>query len=674
VKSSLGVLTLVLGACAAGLGVITLGAGLRRSDERLMRLGRRYVFVVLLASILAVAVMEWALLSHDFSLQYVADNNARATPLLFSITGLWAALEGSILLWALILGGYLAFTAHKFRARATDPLVVWATIVGLLVALFFFILMLGPANPFKEVTGTVPLDGRGPNALLQNNPLMAFHPPILYMGYVGFTIPFSFAIASLITGRFGEGWLTDVRRATLVAWGFLSVGIILGAWWSYAVLGWGGYWAWDPVENAALLPWLTATAFIHSVIVQERRGMLRVWNLSLIISTFCLTILGTFLTRSGVINSVHAFTQSDIGPFLLVFLALCAAVGIGLIAWRGDRLRSPGRIDSPISRESAFLVNNLLFAGLALVVLLGTVYPLLAEALQNKQVSVGEPYFDRMATPIGIALLFLMAVAPALPWRATGAEVLRKRLLVPAWVGAATMLVALAAGARGFSELITYGLAAFALAGITRQFYVGARARRAAQREAWPRAVVGAVRSNPRLYGGLVVHVGIVMIALAIATSGAFSTKSDVHLAKGQSAVVSGYKFTYLGSVTHRSAQKTVIEARVHITHDGSDLGVSTPGISSFPNFNGGIGTPSIHTTLVRDLYLTLESTPNQRGRVTIGIAVKPMIVWLWIGGGVVALGTLLALTPSLRRKRKRGEPVVETPALEHPDFESVLT
>ncbi len=671
-KASLGILALVLGASAAGLGVITLGAGLRRHDERLFKLGRRYVFLVLLASILAVVVMEWALISHDFSLQYVADNNARGTPLLFTITGLWAALEGSILLWALILGGYLAFTTHKFRARATDPVVVWATIVGLLVALFFFILMLGPANPFKEVSGAVPLDGRGPNALLQNNPLMAFHPPILYLGYVGFTIPFAFAVASLITGRFGEGWLTDTRRATLVAWGFLSVGIVLGAWWSYEVLGWGGYWAWDPVENASLLPWLTATAFIHSVIVQERRGMLRVWNLSLIISTFCLTILGTFLTRSGVINSVHAFTQSDIGPFLLVFLALCAAVGIGLIAWRGDKLRSPGRIDSPVSRESAFLVNNLLFAGLALVVLLGTVYPLLAEALQGRSLSVGEPYFDRMATPIGIALLFMMAVAPALPWRATGAEVLRKRLLIPAWAGVVTMLVALAAGARGLSELVTFGLAAFALAGIARQFYIGARARRTAQREAWPRAAVNAVRGNPRLFGGLVVHTGIVLIAVAIATSGAYSTKRDVHLEKGQSATVSGYTFTYLGSVTHRSEQKTSVQARVRITHDGSEVGVYAPGISSFPNFNGGIGTPSVHTSLTRDIYLTLVSSPNQRGRVTIGIAIKPMLVWIWIGGGVVALGTMLALTPSLRRKRGPKAPVLEPPPVEDVDLESV--
>ncbi len=675
-KASLGVLALVLGASGAGLGILTIGAGLRAHDERLLNTGRRYVFVVLVASIMAVGVMEWALISHDFSIRYVAENNARGTPLLFTITGLWAALEGSILLWALVLGGYLAFTAHKFRTRATDPLVAWATLVGLAVALFFFILMLGPANPFKEVAGAVPLDGRGPNALLQNHVLMAFHPPILYLGYVGFTIPFSFAIASLITGRFGEGWLTETRRATLVAWGFLSVGIVLGAWWSYEVLGWGGYWAWDPVENASLLPWLTATAFIHSVIVQERRGMLRVWNLALIISTFCLTILGTFLTRSGVINSVHTFTQSDIGPFLLVFLGISAAVGIGLIAWRGDRLRAPGRIDSPVSRESAFLLNNLLFAGFALVVLLGTVYPLLAEALQGKQLSVGEPYFNRMATPIGIGLLFLMAVAPALPWRATSGEVLRDRLLIPAWVGGLTMVIALVLGAHGITDLVTFGLASFALAGIARQFVVGARARRKAQGDAWPRAAFGAVRGNPRLYGGLVVHTGIVFIAVAIAASGSYGTKANVHLRKNESATVSGYTFTYLGSQTERSAQKRTVKARVRITKDGSDLGVYAPAISSFPNFDGGVGTPSVKTGFIRDLYLTLVSTPNQRGRVTIGVAINPMVSWVWIGGGVVALGTALALTPSLRRRKRpadgatRPAPLTEAPAEPEPDVE----
>jgi cytochrome c-type biogenesis protein CcmF len=652
VKASLGILGVALGASAAGLGIVTLARGLWSHDDHLLIVGRRFLFAVLVATAVAAGAMEWALLTHDFSLRYVAENNARATPLLFTVTGLWAALEGSILLWTLVLGGYLAYMAHRFRTRATDPVVAWANLVGLVVALFFFALMLGPANPFRTLS-SAPADGRGPNALLQDHPLMAFHPPLLYLGLVGFTVPFAFAAAALITGRFGEGWLEDTRRSTLFAWGCLGVGIILGAWWSYEVLGWGGFWAWDPVENAALLPWLTATAFLHSVIVQERRGMLRVWNLSLVLATFCLTILATFLTRSGVLNSVHSFTESGIGPWLLVFLAIVAAAGVGLIAWRGDQLRSPGRIDAPVSRESAFLVNNLLFAGLAFVVLLGTVYPLLAEALQGRQLSVGEPYFNRMTTPLGIALLLLMAVAPALPWRASTAEVLRRRLIVPAYAGAATMLVALALGTRGVTTVLAFGLAAFAVAGVARQFVVGVAARRRAEAERWPRALRRTVGGNPRLYGGLVVHVGVVCIALALAGFGAFTTKREVQLARGQSATVSGYRLTYVGSRTVRSAQKTSVKVLVAIHHDGSSLGVYAPAISTFPNTAEGIGTPSVRSGLLRDVYLTVVSTPNQRGRVTIGVGINAMVVWLWIGGGVVAVGTGIALSPRLRRRAR---------------------
>jgi cytochrome c-type biogenesis protein CcmF len=656
VKASLGDIALLFGAVASGLGIITLGWGLRHHDDRFLRIGRRYVVFMAIAAIVAVGAMEWALLSHDFSLSYVANNNARATPLLFTITGLWAALEGSILLWILILAGYLTFMVWRFRARATDPLVAWATVVGLAVALFFFALTLGPANPFKTLT-TVPHDGRGPNPLLQDHPLMAFHPPMLYLGYVGFTVAFAFAIAALVTGRFGEGWLADTRRATIVAWGFLTIGIILGAWWSYEVLGWGGYWAWDPVENASLLPWLTATAFIHSVIVQERRGMLRVWNLSLVVATFCLTILGTFLTRSGIINSVHSFTQSDIGPWLLAFLAVVTATGIGLIAWRADRLRVPGRIDSPVSRESAFLANNLLFGGLAFVVLLGTVFPLVAEAVRGSQLSVGGPYFDRMATPLGILLLFLMAVAPALPWRATTTDVLRRRLIGPAWVGAIAMVMALLLGAPGLSDLLVYGLAGFALAGIVRQFFVGARARHQSEAEPWARASGRMIRANPRLYGGLVVHLGVVLIAIALAASGSASVRREVRLTKGQSATVAGYRVTYLGTSKVSSPQKTTVKARVRIEHSGDDLGVYAPAISSFPDSTEGIGTPSVRTGLLRDVYLTLISSPNEAGRVTIGVAVNPMVVWLWIGGAVIGLGSIVAVSPSLRRRRNRPPP-----------------
>ena len=633
------------------LGIATLALGLRRGDARLLQLGRRYVFALLGAAILAVAVMEWALLTHDYSLRYVAENNARGTPLLFTITGLWAALEGSILLWGLVLAGYLAVTVHRFRHRATDPLVAWATLVGLVVALFFFALMLGPANPFRALAN-VPTDGQGPNPLLQNHPLMAFHPPMLYLGYVGFTIPFSFAIAALITGRFGEGWLADTRRSTLVAWGFLTAGIILGAWWSYEVLGWGGFWAWDPVENASLLPWLTGTAFIHSVIVQERRGMLRVWNLSLVVATFSLTILGTFLTRSGVLNSVHTFTESDIGPWLLTFLGVVVASSIALIAWRADALRAPGRIDSPISREAAFLGNNLLFAGLAFVVLLGTVYPLLAEALRGQQLSVGEPYFDTMGTPLGLMLLFLMAAAPALPWRAASGEVVRHRLAVPAWIGAGTMVVALVLGTRGLVPVLAFGLAAFALANIVRTVWVALRARRRAYDEGWFTAGGRMVSSNPRLYGGLVVHAGVVLVAIALASFGTFGTRREVRLERGQSTSVAGYTVTFLGTDLERSSQKTTRSARLRLARGGDVLGVYAPSISSFPNSSQGIGTPSVRTGVKEDVYLTLVSSPGAGKRVTVGVAVNPMVLWLWIGGGVMAFGTIVALLPVRRRER----------------------
>ena len=316
-KASLGYAALSVGAASCLLGIVTLAAGIRAGNAKLIAVGRRYVLGIAGASVVAAAAMEWALNTHDYTLKYVADNVANATPRLFTITALWGALEGSILLWSLILSTYLVVVTFLFRKRGTDPLVAWATITGYCVALFFFLLMLGPANPFRVMSGLVPANGTGPNPLLQNNVIMAFHPPILYAGYVGMTVPFMFAVGALVTGRFGEGWLADVRRSTLIAWGCLTIGIVLGAWWSYEVLGWGGYWSWDPVENASFMPWLTATAFIHSLMVQERRGMLRVWNLSLVIATFSLTILGTFLTRSGVINSVHAFSQSNIGPWLL---------------------------------------------------------------------------------------------------------------------------------------------------------------------------------------------------------------------------------------------------------------------------------------------------------------------------------------------------------------------
>ncbi|HXW38284.1 MAG TPA: cytochrome c biogenesis protein CcsA, partial [Acidimicrobiales bacterium] len=331
-NGALGQTGVLLGFCAAAAGVVVLATGLARRRAATLRHGLLYAPVVLLGGVVATAAMEHALLTHDFSLTYVADNNSRATPALYSVTGLWSALAGSILLWAVVLGGYATAMAWRFRRRAADPLVGWAALVVYVVAAFFFGLMLGPANPFTHVVGAVPGNGLGPNSLLQDNPLVLIHPPMLYLGFVGFTLPFAFAVAALATGRLDDDWQRETRRWTLFAWAFLTMGIILGAWWSYEVLGWGGFWSWDPVECAALLPWLVGTAYLHSVMVEERRGLLRIWNLSLVVAAFSLTILGTFLTRSGVVESVHAFSTSTLGPLLIGFFVVVVVVGFGLIA------------------------------------------------------------------------------------------------------------------------------------------------------------------------------------------------------------------------------------------------------------------------------------------------------------------------------------------------------
>ena len=631
---ALGRAGVTLGFVAAVLGVVTVGYGLVRHRPDLVRLSRAYGVLVFLGGLLALVAMERALITRDFTVGFVAQNGSSATPALFNVATLWSALEGSIILWAFILGGYVLAVVIKFRDRLADPLVGWAMLTMFVVSAFFFWLMVGPANPFTGFDPPVGYDGPGPNPLLQNHPLMAFHPPMLYLGYVGFTVPFAFAIAALATGRVGEGWLLATRRWTLIAWGFLTVGIILGAWWSYEVLGWGGYWAWDPVENASIMPWLTGTAYLHSVMVQERRGMLRVWNISLLCATFALTILGTFITRSGVLESVHAFTESDIGVALISFFAAIVFVTVGLIGWRGDRLRAPGRIDSPLSREGAFLANNVLFGAFAFVILVGTIFPLLVEAINDERISVGVPYFNRMSMPIGMALLFLMAVAPVLPWRKASTELLRHRLFWPAWIGAASMVFAVVVGARGVAPVIAFGLGGFAAGSAGRQLVLATR------RQGW-RGLVG--RAN----GGMVVHLGVVMIAVAFAASSSYVRQGEFTLAPGQSAEFAGHTLLYEGQVVREEPTKIVNQALVRI--DGT--GPWGPSLNRFANGDTTIGTPSVRTTFTHDVALSIiDIVGGENPTVTLRVTVQPLIIWLWIGGGVMALGTLMAVFPGRRR------------------------
>ena len=657
-------------AVAAGLGAAVVGIavtalGLAGRHRRWLRDARRLVLVMAVAAVAAVAVMERALITRDFTVKFVADHGSSTTPAVFNVATLWSALEGSILLWTLVLCGYAVVVAVKFGGRGPvalwgvsagddrsvikvrgrplgDPMLGWAMLVMFAVSAFFFALMIGPADPFIAVEVPPGYDGPGPNPLLQNHILMAFHPPILYLGYVGFTVPFAFAVAALATGRLGEGWLAATRRWTVAAWGFLTFGVVLGAWWSYETLGWGGYWAWDPVENASFLPWLTGTAYLHSVMVQERRGMLRVWNLSLLIATFSLTILGTFLTRSGVLASVHSFTESSVGPAILGFFAVIVAVSLALIAWRGDQLRTPGRIAAPISREGAFLANNALFAAFAFVVLLGTVFPLLVEAFDGRTISVGNPYFDRMTRPIGFALLFLMAVAPMLPWggasRHPPAELLGRRLLVPMWAAAAALVLAVVAGARGWAALLAFGLGGFAGGAALRQILLAVRRHR------W-RGLVG--RTN----GGMVVHLGVVLVAVAFAASQSYVRQAEFDLEAGQPATFAGHEIVYVGSavIVHENRTERVAFVRV------DDAKTYGPAIATYPFASQTIGIPSVRSTLRDDVALSVLSFPEEAGadRVILRVTVQPLVAWLWLGGIVMAAGTGLSLVPGRSRRQE---------------------
>jgi cytochrome c-type biogenesis protein CcmF len=481
---------------------------------------------------------------------------------------------------------------------------------------------------------------------------MAVHPPFLYLGFIGFTVPFAFAMAALVTGRLSDEWIRITRRWTLAAWLFLTVGLMLGALWSYGVLGWGGYWAWDPVENVALLPWLAATAFLHSVVIQERRGMLKVWNLSLIVGAFALTTFGTFLTRGSILSSVHAFAQSLVGPMYLGFLVLVLVAGFGLIAARSWPLRSEGRFDSAISREAAFLGNNLVLLAITFIVLLGTIFPLVVEALTNRQSTVGGPYFVQTTVPLFLLLLFLMGIGPLLPWRRASSEQVRDRVTVSAAFGAAVIVVLAVAGLRDLAAVAAFGLAAFVAAANAGELIRGIRAYRRAAGRPLPRAVVEATARNRRLYGGLVVHIGFAVAAVAITASSSFARQTEVTLARGQQTVFAGYVLRYEDQRVLDQPQRQVLVADVAVFRERRSVGGVTPSLNLYPGAGEPIGTPSIRWGTFRDLYASVLGFEGQDGeRATFRFFLNPGVMWLWVGGAVMVLGGALAAWPERRRR-----------------------
>jgi len=621
--------------------------------------------VALGGALLATFGMQRALITHDFSLVYVAANNAKVTPLIYSITGMWSALAGSILLWALAMAAATTLVVRATRDRRDDQVTRIAVLVMMVITAFFFLLMLGPADPFQLVVGVRPVTGAGPNALLQNNPLVAIHPPLLYTGMVGFSVPFAFAIGMLVTGRVDEPWLVTVRRATVFTWTLLSLGLVLGAWWSYQVLGWGGFWGWDPVENAALLPWLCGTALVHSLVVQERRGLLRVWNLCLAIAAFSLTLLATFLTRSGIIESVHAFSASSLGPILISAFAVAVGTGFGLLLWRGDRLRSPQGIDSGLSKEGAFVLNNLVFVGFALVVLLGTLFPLAYEALNGSQVTVGAPYFSAVAVPVGLFLLMLMAVAPVLSWRVADLATIWQRLETSVWIASLLLAVLVIFGVRGLAPLSAFWLgmvaAGSALRTLARQVSLARR-----------RGDSVLLAFSGRTSGGMVVHLGIVILATGIVAATSYVQRGELTLHPQESRNFAGHHFRFTGLREIRSPQRNSTVAVIKI--DGKAFG---PAVNQFGgSSSAAVGTPAIDSSWRGDIYLTLDAigqagsvsgpqvSPNlSAGAVAIGVSVEPLIPWIWAGGLVVGLGGILAIVGPRRREREAGEDASSEPA-----------
>ncbi|MGH3065922.1 MAG: heme lyase CcmF/NrfE family subunit [Gaiellaceae bacterium] len=640
VTLGLTVYALVAGAAAAHLG-----------RRRLAQSAQNALIAAFFTTAIASVVLLAALVRHDFSFTYVARTTSEALPTPYTISAFWGGQEGSLLLWLLVLTGFGAAAVRLNRTWARD-LIVWVVPVFAAVATFFSFLVVAVASPFA--TQAAPPDGAGMTPSLQN-PYMLAHPPLLYLGYVGLTVPFAFALAALLSRRLDERWLIATRRWTLVAWTALGIGQLLGAHWAYVEVGWGGYYAWDPVENAALMPWLAATAFLHSVMIQERRGMLRVWNVLLVILAFSLSLFGTFLTRSGVVNSIHAFTQSSIGPWFLAFIGVTVAVSLALVFWRLPQLRSPTRLESPISREAAFLFNNLLLLALCLAILWGVVYPMLSEAIRGEAVVLGRSYYDFFLRAFGLPLLLLMGIGPLIAWRSASLRSLATTFRWPALVALATGLSLLALGAgSSIPGLVAYTFSAFVLATIVLEFARGTRARKALGASSWPVAFSSLMARNRRRYGGYVVHAAIVLLAIGIAGSSAFDSVADARLSQGEALAIGGYTLVYRSLDERQSANATEIRATLGVSRGGDDLGTLEAGKNAYTieqQVSNEVGIRSDKLT-GEDLFVIAEQI-DADGGVHFRVFVKPLVNLIWLAGLVFLLGSVIALWPDRREQRR---------------------
>jgi cytochrome c-type biogenesis protein CcmF len=624
-------------------------AGARRHSRRLIESGIGAFYLVAALMTAASAIMINAFLTDDFSIKYVAHYSDTVQPLFYKFTSYWGGLDGSIMFWVFLLSvfGSCAVWVNRERHRELIPYVV-ATIST--VEMFFLYLMIAHKNPFTTSLTTVPADGQGLNPLLQNY-WMAIHPPSLYTGYVSAAVPFAFACGALVTRKLDDGWIRTTRRWAIFSWFFLTLGNLFGARWAYEVLGWGGYWAWDPVENAAFMPWLVMTAYLHSVMIQERKDMLKVWNLALIGMAFMLTLFGTFLTRSGVISSVHSFTQSGLGPYFLTFLIVVVAAYTALLTSRVRDLKSPAEFESYLSREAAFLFNNLMLVGIAFAVFWGTVFPVISEAVRGVKITVGPPFFDKVNGPLALGLVFLMGVGPLIAWRRTSPQTLMRTFLAPLTMGVGAGVVVFAMGLRQWYVLTALSLAAFALGTVVVEFRRGVSARRHLVHETPARALVNLVSKNNRRYGGYIIHLGVVFAFIGIVASSFFRTEVKRSVREGQTFSIGAYEITFLGLKGVETAHLEDLSARLAVRSGGREIATMEPARLFYKRPQQPATRVAIRSTPLADLYVVLAGVDDQSGLATFEVFLTPLVFWLWAGGLMMAIGTVVVMWPNVRER-----------------------
>lgn len=622
--------------------------------ERLAGTARRAGMVSFVAVSLAVCALLWAILTNDFSLSYVANESSRALPEAYKVAALWSGREGSLLLWAWLLSGYSFIV--RLRRTADPRLTALASTILAGVEVFFLLLLNFETLPFTRLTGSIPTDGLGMNPLLQY-PEMVIHPPLLYLGYVGFSVPFAFALGALMLRTPADQWIPITRRWSVVSWGFLTAGIILGMHWAYAVLGWGGYWGWDPVENASLLPWLTGTAFLHATIMQQRRGMMKIWNVWLIFSTFMLCIFGTLLTRTGLVSSVHAFGASSIGVWLWSFLALVLVVCAITFVVRMDQMKSEYPLESLLSTESSFLFNILVLMAASVAVFCGTLLPVFSQWVVGSKVTVDAPFYNHVVVPIGLFLLLLTGTAPILAGRSAAAKEVRKDFVAPAIAGLLTAVVLLAFGIHPWANqgdlyaVICFSFSAFVLTAIVRAAMRGALLLRHQTGRNLGSSMLLFARSNTRRYGAYIVHFGIVLMFIGFAGS-AFNRSVEKELGIGQTMNVGPYHLVYQRYTQESNANYVAGRMLIDVYRGSKEQFQLTPEARHYQGSQSLQTIVADHTTPLWDLYVVYEGENQDNGLPILKAFLNPLVMWIWIGGIVVLLGTLVALTPKARAKR----------------------